>query len=115
MKRMCAKAASPETSCVIQRVISRGSTESSWAASAGPRRVKASGASAGRSVGMSVDLDGEEGAQIVDSAPRRHSPPMADTFQVQLERLENYRFRADFGAPAVPALEVDEGPPLGKG
>ena len=40
---------------------------------------------------------------------------MADTFQVQLARLDGYRFRADFGDPAIPALEVDEGPPLGKG
>jgi uncharacterized OsmC-like protein len=40
---------------------------------------------------------------------------MSDTFQVQLERLDGYRFRADFGDPAVPALVTDEGPPLGKG
>ena len=38
---------------------------------------------------------------------------MNDTIQVQLERLDGYRFRADFGAP-VPALTVDEVPPLGK-
>jgi uncharacterized OsmC-like protein len=37
---------------------------------------------------------------------------MADTFQVQLERIEGYRFRADFGEP-VPPLELDETPPLG--
>jgi organic hydroperoxide reductase OsmC/OhrA len=40
---------------------------------------------------------------------------MADTFQIQLERLDGYRFRADFGDPAIPALLTDEGPPLGKG
>jgi organic hydroperoxide reductase OsmC/OhrA len=40
---------------------------------------------------------------------------MADTFQVQLERLDGYRFRADFGEAAIPPLVVDEGPPLGKG
>lgn len=40
---------------------------------------------------------------------------MADTFQVQLERLDGYRFRVDFGEAGVPPLEVDEGPPLGKG
>jgi organic hydroperoxide reductase OsmC/OhrA len=40
---------------------------------------------------------------------------MADTFQVQLERLDGYRFRADFGDPAIPPLLVDEGPPLGQG
>ena len=40
---------------------------------------------------------------------------MADTFQIQLERLDGYRFRAEFGDPAVPALLTDEGPPLGKG
>jgi uncharacterized OsmC-like protein len=39
---------------------------------------------------------------------------MADTFQIQLERLDGYRFQADFGAP-VPPLVTDEGPPLGKG
>lgn len=37
---------------------------------------------------------------------------MADTFQVRLERVEGYRFRADFGEP-VPPLDVDETPPLG--
>ncbi len=40
---------------------------------------------------------------------------MSDTFHVQLTRLESYRFRADFGAPTIPEIEVDEGPPLGKG
>lgn len=40
---------------------------------------------------------------------------MADTFQVQLERLDGYRFRVDFGDPGIPPLQVDEGPPLGKG
>jgi organic hydroperoxide reductase OsmC/OhrA len=39
---------------------------------------------------------------------------MADTFQVQLERLEGYRFKAEFGDP-VPALVTDESPPLGQG
>ncbi len=39
---------------------------------------------------------------------------MSDTFQIHLARLDGYRFRADFG-DAIPALEVDEGPPLGKG
>ncbi len=40
---------------------------------------------------------------------------MSDTFQIQLERLDGYRFRADFGSPAIPALVVDESPPLGQG
>lgn len=40
---------------------------------------------------------------------------MADTFQVQLERLDGYRFRVDFGEGAIPPLQVDEGPPLGQG
>ena len=40
---------------------------------------------------------------------------MSDTFQIELERLDGYRFRADFGDPALPALLTDEGPPLGKG
>jgi len=40
---------------------------------------------------------------------------MADTFQVQLERQDGYRFRVDFGDPAIPTLLVDEGPPLGQG
>jgi len=40
---------------------------------------------------------------------------VADPFQIQLERLEGYRFRVDFGDPAIPPLEVDEGPPLGQG
>jgi len=39
---------------------------------------------------------------------------MPDTFQVDLERLDGYRFRADFGGD-VPPLETDEAPPLGKG
>ena len=39
---------------------------------------------------------------------------MADTFQVELARLEGYRFQAEFGAP-VPPLVTDEAPPLGKG
>lgn len=39
---------------------------------------------------------------------------MADTFQIRLERLDGYRFRADFGEPGIPPLVVDEGPPLGK-
>jgi organic hydroperoxide reductase OsmC/OhrA len=39
---------------------------------------------------------------------------MADTFQVELERLGGYRFRADFGNPAIPPLVLDEGPPLGQ-
>jgi organic hydroperoxide reductase OsmC/OhrA len=40
---------------------------------------------------------------------------MADTFQVELARLDGYRFRVDFGDPAIPPLVVDEGPPLGQG
>lgn len=40
---------------------------------------------------------------------------MTDTFQVQLERLDGYRFQVDFGEPAIPTLQVDEGPPLGQG
>jgi organic hydroperoxide reductase OsmC/OhrA len=39
---------------------------------------------------------------------------MPDSFQVQLARLDGYRFRVAFGAP-IADLEVDEGPPLGKG
>ena len=40
---------------------------------------------------------------------------MADTFQVELARLDGYRFRVDFGDPAIAPLLVDEGPPLGQG
>lgn len=38
---------------------------------------------------------------------------MADTFSISLERLDGYRFRADFGDGIAPLL-VDEGPPLGR-
>lgn len=37
---------------------------------------------------------------------------MSDTFEVTLERIERYRFRADFG-PGLPGLVLDEPPPLG--
>jgi uncharacterized OsmC-like protein len=40
---------------------------------------------------------------------------MTDTFEVRLERLDGYRFRADFDSAGVPDLLVDEPPPLGKG
>ena len=40
---------------------------------------------------------------------------MSETFRVDLERLDGFRFRADFGSPDIPALVLDEGPPLGKG
>jgi uncharacterized OsmC-like protein len=39
---------------------------------------------------------------------------MSDTFQVDLERLDRYRFRVDFGE-GVPPLVADESPPLGEG
>ena len=39
---------------------------------------------------------------------------MADTFEVHLQRLAGYRFRADFGAGGIPPLVVDEPPPLGE-
>jgi len=38
---------------------------------------------------------------------------MADTFSVALERLDGYRFRAEFGDGIAP-LVVDESPPLGQ-
>ena len=38
---------------------------------------------------------------------------MSDTFQITLERLDGYRFRAEFGDGIAP-LVVDEGLPLGK-
>ena len=37
----------------------------------------------------------------------------SDTIQIELERLDGYRFRAEFG-DGIPALLTDEGPPLGK-
>jgi uncharacterized OsmC-like protein len=40
---------------------------------------------------------------------------MSDTFEVELERLDGYRFRTDFRTAGVPPLEVDEPPPLGAG
>jgi len=40
---------------------------------------------------------------------------MSDTFEVQLNRIAGYRFRADFGSPEVAPLVVDEPPPLGEG
>jgi uncharacterized OsmC-like protein len=40
---------------------------------------------------------------------------MSDTFEVELERLDGYRFRTDFRTAGVPPLEVDEPPPLGGG
>lgn len=40
---------------------------------------------------------------------------MSDTFEIQLDRLDGYRFRTQFGLPGVPDLLVDEPPPLGAG
>ena len=40
---------------------------------------------------------------------------MSDTFEIRLERLDGFRFRADFGAEGIPALVLDEPPPLGRG
>ena len=40
---------------------------------------------------------------------------MPDPTRVHLTRLDAYRFRADFGDPAIQPLQVDESPPLGKG
>lgn len=37
---------------------------------------------------------------------------MSDTFRIELERLDGYRFEVDFG-PRMPVLVVDEPPPLG--
>lgn len=39
---------------------------------------------------------------------------MSDSFTLQLRRLEDYRFEADFGDD-IPPLQVDEPPPLGAG
>jgi organic hydroperoxide reductase OsmC/OhrA len=38
-----------------------------------------------------------------------------ESFEVTLERAENYRFVADFHQPGVPSLVMDEPPPLGTG
>lgn len=38
---------------------------------------------------------------------------MSDTFTLQLDQIENYRFEARFDNPAVPALRTDESAPLG--
>ncbi|MSR61592.1 MAG: OsmC family peroxiredoxin [Planctomycetes bacterium] len=38
---------------------------------------------------------------------------MSDSFLIELERLDGYRFRAEFG-DGIPALVTDEGPPLGQ-
>jgi uncharacterized OsmC-like protein len=40
---------------------------------------------------------------------------MSDSFHVDLERLWAFRFRADFGSEAIPALLLDEAQPLGRG
>lgn len=40
---------------------------------------------------------------------------MSDTFELRLERLDGYRFRADFGSSFIPSLIVDEAPPIGRG
>lgn len=40
---------------------------------------------------------------------------MSDTFEVRLDRVDGYRFRADFGLEGVEPLTVDEPPPLGEG
>jgi len=40
---------------------------------------------------------------------------MSDTFEIQLERLNDYRFQIDFGSEEVSPLVVDEPPPLGSG
>ena len=37
------------------------------------------------------------------------------TFEITLERAEDYRFVANFHQPGVPSLVVDETPPLGAG
>lgn len=37
---------------------------------------------------------------------------MSDTFEVTLDRIEDYRFRTDFGG-GLPELVLDEPPPLG--
>jgi organic hydroperoxide reductase OsmC/OhrA len=38
---------------------------------------------------------------------------MADVFEVRLSRVAGYEFQVDFGAEGIPALVVDEPPPLG--
>lgn len=40
---------------------------------------------------------------------------MSDAFEVRLQRLDGYRFQAEFGAGGVAPLIVDEPPPLGAG
>jgi hypothetical protein len=40
---------------------------------------------------------------------------MADTFEVRLNRIAGYQFRADFGDDGIPSLVVDEPAPLGGG
>ncbi len=40
---------------------------------------------------------------------------MSDTFEIHLERIAGYQFRADFGSADIAALIVDEPPPLGAG
>jgi organic hydroperoxide reductase OsmC/OhrA len=40
---------------------------------------------------------------------------VSDTFEVRLDRVDGYRFRADFGLEGVEPLTVDEPPPLGEG
>lgn len=40
---------------------------------------------------------------------------MSDTFEIELERLDGYRFEVDFGTGAIAPLVVDEPPPLGEG
>ena len=40
---------------------------------------------------------------------------MTDTFELQLKRLSGYQFRAEFGDDRLPALVLDEPPPLGSG
>ena len=40
---------------------------------------------------------------------------MSDTFAIELQRLDGYRFQVDFQSPGVAPLVVDEAPPIGAG
>jgi uncharacterized OsmC-like protein len=40
---------------------------------------------------------------------------VTDAFELRLERLSGYQFRAEFGAGSIPPLVLDEPPPLGGG
>lgn len=48
-----------------------------------------------------------------ETAPRPGDEPRK--FAVTLDRLEDYRFNAQFDQPGIPPLVVDEGPPIGEG